>query len=164
MSARQCEASHSMRCFANIRGKFRFLPLILFATVLLAAESAIAINNCLENEFADMRGEAAIQIANDDPTNMFRYRPRCVTISEGTVVGFQAVPNFGMHPMFGGTVSGGTAAIDPDSPIGPFTSGTTGEAMFTASGEFPFFCDFHFASGMMGSIRVVPELFADGFD
>ncbi|MEZ5463449.1 hypothetical protein [Dokdonella sp.] len=137
---------------------------MLFVVLQSAATSALALNNCLDNDFADRRGEAVVQIANDDPTNMFRYRPRCVTISEGTLVEFRAVPNFGMHPLFGGTVSGGVATIDPASPIGPFTSGTLGEAMLVAAGEYPYFCDFHFASGMMGSIRVVPELFADGFD
>jgi len=146
-------------------GRFRqFVQNVLFWTVLLSPTAAFALNGCLENDFADMRGEAAIQIANDDPTNPFRYRPRCVKISEATLVVFRAVPNFGMHPMFGGTVSGGVATIDPASPIGPFTSGSQGESVFTTSGEFPFFCDFHFASGMMGSVRVVPELFADGFD
>jgi plastocyanin len=153
-----------MKWAAGPYGKFRNLPIVLFAALMLPTDSAMALNNCLENDFADMRGESAIQIANDDPTNMFRYRPRCVTISEGTQVDFRGVPNFGMHPMFGGTVTGGTATIDPASPIGPFTTGTTGEALMMTSGEFPYFCDFHFMSGMMGSIRVVPELFVDGFD
>lgn len=153
-----------MKHITSIRGKFRILTMVLFAPVLLWTQSAVALNNCLDNDFADRRGEAVIQIANDDPTNMFRYRPRCVTISEGTRVDFRGVPNFGMHPLFGGTVSGGMATIDPASPIGPFTSGTEGQATLTASGEFPYFCDVHFMSGMMGSIRVVPELFANGFD
>lgn len=150
-SARNC----SKRCMVSSG---------LMLAALLFAAPVLALNNCLENDFADMRGEAFIEVANDDPTNPFRYRPRCVTVSEATLVVFRAVPNFGMHPMFGGTVSGGMAIMDPGSPIGPFTSGTVGEAMLMESGEFPFFCDFHFTSGMMGSIRVVPELFADGFD
>lgn len=142
----------------------RIMQKSVLVAVLFSPAPTLALNGCLVGDFVDLRGEAAIQIANDDPTNPFRYRPRCVTVSEATLVEFRAVPNFGMHPMFGGTVSGGMATIDPGSPIGPFTSGTVGEAALVASGEFPFFCDFHFASGMMGSIRVVPELFADGFD
>lgn len=131
---------------------------------LCLPQAAYALNNCLATDFQDRHGQAEIQIANDNPGNPFIYRPRCVTISEGTRVHFVAVPDFGMHPLYGGTVSGGQANIDPDSPIGSFTSGDVGERVLTAAGEFPFFCDFHFAASMMGSIRVIPQLFADGFD
>ncbi|MEO7014235.1 MAG: hypothetical protein ABI127_07960 [Dokdonella sp.] len=118
----------------------------------------------MATDFQDRKGQAEIRIANDNPTNPFAYRPRCVTISEGTRILFAAIPDFGMHPLYGGTVSGGQATIDPSSPIGSFTSGTEGQRILVDAGEFPYFCDFHFAAGMKGSIRVVPQLFADGFD
>lgn len=130
----------------------------------LAALEAHALNNCLDADFLDRRGVAEVVIANDDPTNPFRYRPRCVTISEGTRVVFRAVPNFGMHPLYGGIVSGNQAMIDPSSPVGSITSGTETDRVLLDSGEYPFFCDFHYAQGMAGSIRVVATLFADGFD
>ena len=143
----------------------RPLPRGVFALLaLLAPTLAAALNNCLDGDFVDQRGLADIQIANDDPTNPFRYRPRCVTVSEGTRITFRAVPNFGMHPLFGGVVVAGQATIDPESPIGSASSGTTAERQIFDSGEFPYFCDVHFGSGMIGSIRVVPQLFADGFD
>ena len=125
---------------------------------------AQALNNCLDADFADRRGRAELVVANDDPTNPLRYRPRCATVSEGTRIVFRAAPNFGMHPLYGGIVSGGVAMIDPTSPIGSINSGTESERVLVASGEFPFFCDFHYAQGMLGSLRVVPQLFADGFD
>ena len=131
---------------------------------LCLAQSAFALNNCIAADFQDRRGQPEILIINDNPGNPFAYRPRCVTISEGTRVRFAANPDFGMHPLYGGTVSGGQANIDPTSPIGSFTSGDQGERTLFASGEFPYFCDFHFDSGMMGSIRVIPQLFANGFD
>ncbi|MBX3725247.1 MAG: hypothetical protein KF823_04945 [Xanthomonadales bacterium] len=141
---------------------------VLAGLVLLAAglscRSAFALNGCTDGAFVDRRGQAMVEIANDDPTNPFRYRPRCVTVSEGTVVRFRAVPNFGMHPLYGGTVNGGQAVIDPGSPIGSITSGKQAERLLVGPGEHPYFCDFHFAQGMMGSIRVVPELFADDFE
>ncbi len=124
----------------------------------------LALNNCLDAEFQDRHGQAQVFIANDSPAYPFVYRPRCVIISEGTRVRFAAIPDFGMHPLYGGLVNDGQATIDPNSPIGSFTSGTEGERMLIESGEFPYFCDFHFAAGMMGSIRVIPQLFADGFD
>jgi plastocyanin len=126
--------------------------------------SASALNNCLDADFADRRGQAELVVANDDPTNPLRYRPRCATVSEGTRIVFRAVPNFGMHPLYGGTVSGGVATIDPSSPIGSISSGNEADRVLVVAGEFPFFCDFHYAQGMLGSLRVVPQLFADGFD
>ena len=135
----------------------------LFIAVVVP-RAASALNDCLIADFQDRHGLAEIRIANDNPTNRLVYRPRCVTISEGTRVKFAAIPDFGMHPLYGGTVSDGQATIDPSSPIGSFTSGTEGERVLVVAGEFPYFCDFHFAAGMKGSIRVVPQLFADGFD
>jgi plastocyanin len=126
--------------------------------------SASALNNCLDADFADRRGQAELVVANDDPTNPLRYRPRCATVSEGTRIVFRAVPNFGMHPLYGGTVTGGVATIDPSSPIGSISSGNEADRVLVVAGEFPFFCDFHYAQGLLGSLRVVPQLFADGFD
>lgn len=137
---------------------------IVVAIAGLFAGGASALNNCLEGDFIDYRGEASLVIANDDPFNVHRYRPRCSIVSEGTTLVFRAVPNFGTHPLYGGVVSGGVATIDPDSPIESIGTGTEAERTLVESGEFPFFCDFHYQMGMMGSVRVVPELFRDGFD
>lgn len=148
------------------RGQAPAAP-VMVGLVLLAAVAprpALALNDCLPEAFVDLRGRASIEVANDDPTNPFRYRPRCATVSEGTRVLFRALPNFGMHPLFGGTVADGQATIDPTSPIGTITSGTQAERVLVGVGEWPFFCDFHYAQGMLGSILVVPELFADGFE
>lgn len=143
----------------------RMVTLCIAVTVAgLSPRGALALNNCLDIDFVDRRGRAELVVANDDPTNPFRYRPRCATISEGTRVIFRALPNFGMHPLYGGLVSGGQATIDPTSPIGSINSGTEAQRVLVDSGEFPFFCDVHFEQGMAGSIRVVPSLFADGFD
>ena len=147
----------------NVAGP-RLAAWLAVSLMAMASCRSWALNNCLEGDFLDQRGQAEIQIANDDPTNPFRYRPRCVMISEGTRVIFRAVPNFGMHPLFGGVVSGGQPTIDPESPIGSISSGTEAERLLVDAGEFPYFCDVHFAQGMTGSIQVVPQLCADGFD
>ena len=137
--------------------------LFLLATAWPTAP-AFALNNCQDAEFVDRTGRAEISIANDNMSNPLLYRPRCVTISEGTLIRFRALPNFGMHPLFGGTVVEGVATIDPLSPIGSINSGQEAERLWFGNGEFPFFCDVHFGGGMMGSVRVVPQLFASGFD
>lgn len=159
LDAEQCEHSHGM-----CRSLFQWMAWFSLCIGCCLPQTGFALNNCLVAEFQDRHGQAEIRIANDNPGNPYVYRPRCVTISEGTRVHFVAMPGFGMHPLYGGTVSGGIATIDPASPIGSFTSGEEGESVLVAAGEFPFFCDFHFAAGMMGSIRVIPQLFADGFD
>ncbi len=136
-----------------------------FALLLaIAAAPVAAANGCLPTDFQDRRGEASIVIANDNLANPFLYRPRCARISAGTEVRFQALPDFGMHPLFAGAVVAGVATFDPSSPIGSATIGTEHVVRIDDVGEFPYYCDFHFVQGMQGSILVVPELFADGFE
>ncbi len=147
-----------------VRTGQRAVRLVMGLPLAFAVLPAWALNDCFDADFVDRRGRAELVVANDDPTNLFRYRPRCATVSEGTRIVFRANPNFGMHPLYGGLVSGGVATIDPSSPIGSINSGTEEARTLTAAGEFPFFCDFHYAQGMLGSLRVVPTLFADGFD
>jgi plastocyanin len=140
---------------------------LLLALLLGSASTSIhALNNCLAADFAatDRRTSNPLVIANDSPGNPFLYRPRCATIAAGTTVIFRAVPDFGMHPLYGGTVSGGVASIDPASPIGSVGSGTEYTVLIDEVGEFPYFCDFHYANGMLGSLRVVPQLFASSFE
>lgn len=131
---------------------------------LLSAVPAAALNNCLSENFVDRRGLDDVVIVNDQPGNPFLYRPRCLTVSAGARVIFRALPSFGNHPLFAGTVSGGVATPDPTSPIGSITSGTEAIVVFPEVGEYPYFCDFHFTQGMLGSVRVVPEWFANGFE
>ena len=131
---------------------------------LALAPAAPALNNSLPGNFVDRRGQDDVVIANDQPGNPFLYRPRCLTVSAGARVLFRALPDFGNHPLFAGTVNGSTATFDPTSPIGTITSGPERAVTFPAPGEFPYYCDFHFQQGMLGSVQVVPEWFANGFE
>jgi plastocyanin len=124
---------------------------------LLWASSAHALNNC--SNFSDQRGRGIV-IVNEVAVN--RYSPACVRISEGDTVRFNV--EFTSHPTFGGVVNGGTATIDPGSPIGANTSGSTVDVFFADIGEFPYFCDFHYTGGMMGSVLVDPVLFGNSFE
>ncbi len=143
----------------------RRAALVVCCAASLAQPSAApALNNCLPGNFVDRRGQDDVVIANDQPGNPFLYRPRCLTVSAGARVLFRALPDFGSHPLFAGTVTGTTATPDPTSPIGTITSGAERAVVFPAAGEFPYYCDFHFAQGMLGSVQVVPAWFADGFE
>ncbi|MEZ5468715.1 MAG: hypothetical protein R3F18_13810 [Lysobacterales bacterium] len=88
----------------------------LIGTLLAAAMPVHALNNCLPENFIDRRGLDDVVIVNDQPGNPFLYRPRCLTVSAGARVLFRAVPSFGNHPLFAGTVSG-VYTPDPTSPI-----------------------------------------------
>jgi len=128
------------------------------AIVLLMPAPARALNNC--TTFGDYRDRSLVTVM----TQGFRYSPACARISQGATV--RIVSEFGSHPLYGGTVSGGNATIDPASPIGPFVQGLQAEVQLNTLGEFPYFCDFHYGMGMMGSILVEPEpvMFGDSFE
>jgi plastocyanin len=146
----------------------RISALVLAAALAagsLAVRQAAAKNSCGPGDFVDYRGQALVTIANNDPGNPYRYRPRCALISAGTTVRFVATPGFGSHPLYGGAVENGTPTMDPASPIGSINGGTSADRVLPETGEFPFFCDYHYDMGMQGSILVVPEtIFVDGFD
>ncbi len=142
----------------------RFWQPALVGVLLATTTPAYALNNCLPENFIDRRGLDDVVIVNDQPGNPFLYRPRCLTVSAGARVIFRAVPSFGNHPLFAGTVSAGVATFDPLSPIGSITSGNEATVAFPNAGEFPYYCDFHFSQGMLGSVLVVPEWFASGFE
>jgi len=139
---------------------------LVVLALFVAADHAHALNNCLASDFAanDRRGSNPLVISNNSPGNPFLYRPRCALIAAGATVIFRGLPNFGMHPLFAGTVSAGSGTFDPNSPIGSIVSGDEHQVVMMDPGEFPYFCDFHLGNGMFGSLMVVPQLFADGFE
>lgn len=142
------------RAYARVR-----CLLLLSLLPALAISPAQALNNCAE--FTDLRSRANVNIVVTP--GQLRYSPSCIRIAVDQRVTFTT--NFGQHPLLGGTVSGGNAAFDPGSPIGQHNSGSSPVVVtFTGTGEFPFYCDFHFTSGMLGSIQVDPAFFSNGFE
>lgn len=161
MRRRSLPARRGARIIAHVRTgaqrvTTRHLVPIAAALALAASTPARALNNC--SAFSDLRGRALVVVN----TIGFRYSPACAQVSAGTTVRF--VSEFATHPFYGGLVAGGTATIDPASPLGPFVQGGQAEVALSGTGEFPYFCDFHWGMGMQGSIRVVPELYVDSFE
>ena len=133
--------------------------LAVLACALVLQRPAHALNNC--SDFVDLRARRAVAINVAALQN--RYSPSCLRIAVDTTVTFNA--DFSDHPLYGGVVADGIATIDPASPVGAHNSGTAPVMLvFGALGEFPYFCDFHYLDGMMGSIRVDPAFFDDGFE
>lgn len=123
--------------------------------------TAWAANGCFTN-WSDRRGANPVVIQSAQFG--FDYFPRCALVAQGATLRFEST--FDNHPMFGGLVVDDMATIDPDSPIGPWLTGTLREIVATDVVELPYFCDSHFAAplNMKGSILVVPEFFADDFE
>ncbi len=134
-------------------------PRVLAVILVFLSSPVAALNNC--SDFIDLRSRRNITINTAPGQN--RYSPSCVRVAVDTSVTFNS--DFTTHPLYGGLVSGGVATIDPASPIGAHNSGTAPVIVtLTALGEFPYFCDFHYTQGMLGSIVVDPAFFDDGFE
>lgn len=103
---------------------------------------------CVLAEAEDHTAEAAITIVSEG----VKYNPRCVRVSVGTTVTFES--DFEPHPLRGGEVVGEEGVVDPNSPITPQDEGTTASFVLNEPGEFPYFCRFHIALGMFGTIWV----------
>lgn len=92
------------------------------------------------------------------PVNGFKYSPNCVIIHATHNINFQGLDgsNFVSHPLVPGVVEGGVATEDTDSPIVRTETGDTQTVYFDAPGQFGYYCDYHYAQGMMGVIYVKP--------
>jgi plastocyanin len=146
--------------FSKTNSGRRALHAAALGLLLAASFTAHAANGCFAN-FTDLRGRSLVTI-RAPLCQVLDYQPRCARVSAGTTVRFDM--SFSCHPTFGGTVVDNEAEMDPTSPIGPWGSGGPYDVTFANVGEYPYFCDFHYMMGMTGSILVVPELFADGFE
>ncbi len=82
------------------------------------------------------------------------YSPKCARIRAGQMVTFKG--SFASHPLRAGVVSNGTATPAPTSPILSTSTGSMATFSFPAAGAFPYYCNAHYGSGMIGAIYVDP--------
>jgi plastocyanin len=82
------------------------------------------------------------------------YAPKCARIRAGQAVKFNGA--FADHPLVAGRVASGVATPAVGSPIVSTSSGTMATFTFPTSGAFPYYCNFHYAAGMVGAIYVDP--------
>lgn len=92
------------------------------------------------------------------PVNGFKYSPNCIIIHATHSVNWKGIDgsNFVSHPLVPGTVENGVATEDTAGPIVRTESGDTQTVYFDAPGQFGYYCDFHYSSGMMGVVYVKP--------
>ena len=75
-------------------------------------------------------------------------------MTPGTQVSFNG--DFSMHPLQGGTVTNGVGTPDPKSIIQLTNAGFTKMYVASLATNYGFYCTAHVASGMMGTMFVVP--------
>jgi plastocyanin len=101
------------------------------------------VNGCLDTDYVDNTGMATVNIAFGGGLGL-AYSPKCVKISAGTKVNFNG--DFSFHPL--------TQTCGPASTITDTSTGTTVQFTLSTTGDYGYECMNHFASGMVGAIRV----------
>jgi plastocyanin len=112
-------------------------------------------NGCTDTSFVDGTAAPQIDFGGVGTSGVFDYQPRCLRIPRGQTVTFAG--DFSVHPLSPGTSPEQLDAGTAGNPIPRFSTGTAPLAVkFPAAGEFPYFCEMHYAAGMAGVIRVKP--------
>ena len=113
------------------------------------------VNGCDFNNAVDITGAAFATVDFGGAVLMNTYSPKCLKVNVGTDVTFNG--NFVGHPFVGGQVVGGSKMQASSGPFLPLVaSGSTMTYTMTATGTFPYYCDFHALSGMTGAVFVLP--------
>jgi len=116
------------------------------------------LNNCDQATAEDKTGQDIVQV--NFPNNDLSYDPRCIRISAGKMVQFNAnQEDFATHPLVAGVDNNGVGIPDnpADNPIPPTaTAETLLQVTFDDVGAFGYYCDAHIVSGMSGAIFVEP--------
>jgi plastocyanin len=84
----------------------------------------------------------------------FTFSPSTVNVKVGDTVCWTWAG--AGHSVTSGTVSGTTATPDGKFDSTVQGSGATFSFKFTTAGTFPYYCQVHFAAGMVGSVVVAP--------
>jgi plastocyanin len=104
------------------------------------------VNGCDPATAEDHTADSSVTIMF--PVGGLKYSPACIKIAKGSSVTFSG--SFMNHPLSGGT----SGTPDASSPITHTMTGTSADFTFSEAGTFPYYCDFHFSSGMEGAIFV----------
>lgn len=125
------------------------------ATPAGASDAAVALNGCTEAMFVDRTAagaERVIGFGGARTSGPFTYAPRCLTVAAGQTVVFEG--SFNAHPLSPGTAPGALTAGSPNNPIPRMATTSALMVMFPAAGNYPYFCEVHYAAGMNGVVRV----------
>lgn len=115
------------------------------------APGSSQVNGCTAASAMDLTASTATRTISFSGTS---YTPKCAKIKAGQNVTFSGA--FSTHPLRAGTVVGTTRTPQTGSPITDQDTGTEATFSFPSAGTFPFYCNFHYQSGMFGTLYVDP--------
>ncbi len=119
------------------------------------ADAGPTLNGCAGGDYVDRTAASADRTvsfgtANGSPP--FNYAPRCITIAAGQSVTFNGT--FAAHPLSPGSNPTALTAGSANNPIQRTGSGSPAMFTFPTAGLYPYFCEMHYAAGMMGVVQV----------
>jgi hypothetical protein len=110
-----------------------------------------SVNGCSIDTATDLRGMANVAVEFDGAG----YVPSCLLVTMYTQITFNGA--FADHPLVGGHVEAGEKFPAGEGPFVPATSAGSSQTFpMDSCATFPFYCDEHALSGMMGAVFVVP--------
>jgi len=109
----------------------------------------MTLNGCTTSDFVD--GDT-INFGGVSGSPAFGYSPQCLKVKAGTKVTYNG--NFTVHPLSPGTDPSDLTAGSADNPITETHTGMTASFTFSKAGTYPFFCEMHYAAGMIGAVLV----------
>lgn len=112
------------------------------------------LHDCREADFVDLTAAPADGRMIMVPRGTFMFDQPCITVRSGQSVMFMW--DFTTHPLRGGVAPAHPGTGSEPNPIVDQSTGVLYEQAFAAAGDFPFYCEVHFHSGMMGVVRVIP--------
>ena len=122
----------------------------LVADAGTASDAGVTLNGCTDAKFIDATANTNTSVAFGAALGL-KYSPACVTIAVGRSVTFTGA--FQSHNLNKGSPNDLTAG-SPNNPIPQVTSGSEKAVTFSTAGDYPYICEFHNGSGMMGVVRV----------
>jgi len=110
-------------------------------------------NGCSDSNFVDRTAATADRtVAFGTGAAAFAYTPKCITVAAGQTVTFMG--DLAVHPLAPGTSPAAMDAGTAGNPIARTNTGTMARVTFASAGTYPYFCEFHYAGGMVGAVRV----------
>lgn len=114
------------------------------------------LGGCTPADFVDRSAASASRVVGFGGANgstTFGYAPRCITISAGQTVTFMG--DFSLHPLSPGLSPTMMNAGSAGNPVPRMSTGSAPLVVtFTAAGAYPYFCELHYAGGMLGVVNV----------
>lgn len=113
-------------------------------------DGGVSLNGCTDAKFIDSTANTNTNVAFGGALGD-NFSPPCVTVAVGRSVTFKG--QFSFHNLNKGSPLDANAG-SPNNPITEVTNGAEKVVTFPTAGDYPYICEFHNASGMMGVVRV----------